>query len=201
MSFELAENFKCAICADYFDEPRMLPDCGHSFCTKCLIEVVKNRQQLECPMCRLPKPNVKSEQDVMQHLPINYALKSLKAAFDKQAATTASTSIPANADAGGKPSKCSHAELPRQKCKHCSERFCDVCELAHVAEMRRDLKLEAERVEAALKSNIEKHLHDSLANLNTGMANLINVWTAEFRQILESDAYEIVCFLGCHIQF
>lgn len=35
------EEIKCPLCAEFYDEnekvPLLLPECGHSFCLKCII--------------------------------------------------------------------------------------------------------------------------------------------------------------------
>lgn len=42
----------CSQCGDNFDEdqrtPRMLPECGHTFCTQCIKKLLKN-DVLKCP--------------------------------------------------------------------------------------------------------------------------------------------------------
>jgi hypothetical protein len=43
------EEIKCPLCENIYDEathlPRMLPDCGHSFCHLCLTQQFKIREQ------------------------------------------------------------------------------------------------------------------------------------------------------------
>lgn len=47
------EEIKCPLCAEFYDEnekvPLLLPECGHSFCLKCIInefEQVKDQQNI-----------------------------------------------------------------------------------------------------------------------------------------------------------
>jgi hypothetical protein len=50
------EEIKCPLCQDYYDEhdkaPILLPECGHSFCYKCITEAFElvHRQQQEFDM-------------------------------------------------------------------------------------------------------------------------------------------------------
>jgi len=39
--------FECAICLEQFNDPRVI-SCGHTFCTRCLLELKPNR----CPFCQ-----------------------------------------------------------------------------------------------------------------------------------------------------
>jgi hypothetical protein len=48
---KITEN-NCPICYDDLDEPSMVPCCNNIFCTKCLIEWLKDKEI--CPMCRDP---------------------------------------------------------------------------------------------------------------------------------------------------
>ena len=48
----------CDICFEKFAEggdqsPRMLTNCGHTYCYKCVRDVCRGRNQLECPTCRV----------------------------------------------------------------------------------------------------------------------------------------------------
>ncbi|CAF1307592.1 unnamed protein product [Rotaria sp. Silwood1] len=47
---DLLENvIKCAICLDYYGDPRLLP-CSHTFCLKCIKQTAKNNHgSFPCP--------------------------------------------------------------------------------------------------------------------------------------------------------
>lgn len=44
-------EFECPICYTIDYEQKIIPECGHSFCVKCLSKVT-NDDQLLCPECR-----------------------------------------------------------------------------------------------------------------------------------------------------
>ena len=52
-----SDYLTCSICWNVFTDPKML-SCGHSFCTKCLYDYIKNvsksksRDGFDCPICR-----------------------------------------------------------------------------------------------------------------------------------------------------
>jgi hypothetical protein len=48
-------ELKCSMCNRDFDEfdriPRLLPECGHSFCEKCIRNVIQERRNVfTCPI-------------------------------------------------------------------------------------------------------------------------------------------------------
>ena len=50
------EELVCTICFHFFDDsehcPRMLPSCGHTFCSKCLqnmIDKLQSNENFTCP--------------------------------------------------------------------------------------------------------------------------------------------------------
>lgn len=52
----------CAICSDILEDPRMVPDCEHSFCRECIERALNEIRPPRCPTCRgnLSSPNVLS---------------------------------------------------------------------------------------------------------------------------------------------
>lgn len=73
----------CPICFETFDDaarlPRILPDCGHSLCTDCLQNLIKNvasRDHLCCPKDRTPFRRFKPSAG-LKYFPKNYPLLSL----------------------------------------------------------------------------------------------------------------------------
>ncbi len=55
---KLDEQLNCSICLDTYTDPKLL-QCFHTYCTKCLIPLVRDRQgqlTLTCPACRQVTP-------------------------------------------------------------------------------------------------------------------------------------------------
>ena len=55
---KLDEQLNCSICLDTYTDPKLL-QCFHTYCTKCLIPLVRGRQgqlTLTCPACRQVTP-------------------------------------------------------------------------------------------------------------------------------------------------
>ena len=50
---QLNELLECSVCLERLDETcRVLP-CQHTFCKRCLKELVSARKELRCPECRI----------------------------------------------------------------------------------------------------------------------------------------------------
>ncbi|XP_068742924.1 tripartite motif-containing protein 2-like isoform X2 [Montipora capricornis] len=68
-----SESLECSICCEKFDDqqhcPRLLPACGHSFCTSCLQSLLKENP-INCPTCR----SAVSAPAGLATLPKNFAL-------------------------------------------------------------------------------------------------------------------------------
>lgn len=41
---------ECPICKKAHEKPRMLPECGHRFCSTCIVNALKTK--LKCPLCK-----------------------------------------------------------------------------------------------------------------------------------------------------
>ncbi|XP_032998253.1 E3 ubiquitin-protein ligase TRIM11-like isoform X2 [Lacerta agilis] len=49
----LCEEATCSICLEYFQDPVIIPECGHNFCRSCLIQCwEKSEGEASCPQCR-----------------------------------------------------------------------------------------------------------------------------------------------------
>ena len=46
-------EISCPICLDDFEEPKCLPSCAHNVCQHCLEGMVKRKDKIECPVCRV----------------------------------------------------------------------------------------------------------------------------------------------------
>ncbi|RVE72663.1 hypothetical protein OJAV_G00043100 [Oryzias javanicus] len=65
-------DYCCSVCCDVFKDPVLL-SCSHSFCRRCLTTWWTQKQNNECPLCKMV-----SQSD---HLPSNLALKNLCESF------------------------------------------------------------------------------------------------------------------------
>ncbi|XP_034962878.2 E3 ubiquitin-protein ligase TRIM39-like [Zootoca vivipara] len=57
-SITLQDEATCSICLDYFRDPVMIIDCGHSFCRPCIAQCPEGpgRDLSSCPQCRIAFP-------------------------------------------------------------------------------------------------------------------------------------------------
>lgn len=49
----LAQEMRCSICLELFDNPHSLP-CQHSFCYQCVMGCFRATRKMECPLCKAP---------------------------------------------------------------------------------------------------------------------------------------------------
>uniref|UniRef100_A0A8C6V9P9 RING-type domain-containing protein n=1 Tax=Naja naja TaxID=35670 RepID=A0A8C6V9P9_NAJNA len=50
---DLVEEATCSICLDYFQDPVLIPECGHNFCRGCLTRNWgTSESEASCPKCR-----------------------------------------------------------------------------------------------------------------------------------------------------
>jgi len=64
----LNELLECSVCLEQLDQSSKALPCQHTFCRRCLEEIVERRKELRCPECR-----VLVEEDV-DDLPANILL-------------------------------------------------------------------------------------------------------------------------------
>ena len=67
-SVQLNELLECSVCLEPLDQSSKVLPCQHTFCIRCLKEIVERRKELRCPECRIPV-----EEDV-DDLPVNILL-------------------------------------------------------------------------------------------------------------------------------
>ncbi|XP_045884648.1 nuclear factor 7, brain-like [Micropterus dolomieu] len=72
MASRLAEELSCPVCHEVFRDPVVL-SCSHSFCKVCLDDYRREKQALECPVCKKRSSRLK--------LTCNLVLKNLCEAF------------------------------------------------------------------------------------------------------------------------
>lgn len=49
----LNDLLECSVCLDRLDTSSKVLPCQHTFCTKCLEEIVHKHKELRCPECRI----------------------------------------------------------------------------------------------------------------------------------------------------
>ncbi|KAH7691200.1 hypothetical protein AAVH_40289, partial [Aphelenchoides avenae] len=70
---DVAETLpECPVCLDMFEQPRILPACGHTLCGKCVAPLVTRTNNLPTAMCPLCKVVSAMPQG---GFPVNYALR------------------------------------------------------------------------------------------------------------------------------
>ena len=72
-------NLICTSCKTDFNEenqPRLFPDCGHTFCSSCVSILIQNKTQVECPEDGLSNSHFSVEKG-MESFPINCSLLKL----------------------------------------------------------------------------------------------------------------------------
>ena len=65
----LLSALECPICLQLYSEPRILTNCGHSLCTRCIDALSIAPPEVECPMC-----SVVTYYASIRDLPINFTL-------------------------------------------------------------------------------------------------------------------------------
>ncbi len=183
---KLDEQLNCSICFDTYTEPKLL-QCFHTYCTKCLIPLVRGRQgqlTLTCPACRqvtpVPPNGVRVLQSAFQindFIGIRDDLKKVKDLIPSQEPGV-------EGDATSQtPSKntthyCSeHADRePELYCETCNELICWKCAVKGGKHRDHDydpLDEAFDKYKGETTSSLEpmekqlKTIHTALAQLNT----------------------------------
>lgn len=83
----MEEDLTCPICSEFFDMtmkmPRLFGYCGHTYCSSCLIDLIKGKNEVFCPEDNKqfelfnPKKGIDS-------FPINFALNKLIKAKEEE---------------------------------------------------------------------------------------------------------------------
>jgi len=91
---------ECPICFDYYEDPRILTNCGHTLCTKCIIDIISTNTEnidsylyIDCPTC---SETTKIENVDISSLKINYTVSSIIDSLQRKKLenTSLSTSCP-----------------------------------------------------------------------------------------------------------
>ena len=76
---QLYDLLSCRLCSQIFDNPRMMPGCGHTFCCSCLLDKFQgidifSTQTVPCPTCDMSNPLYSLG---VEGLPSNIVVKDL----------------------------------------------------------------------------------------------------------------------------
>lgn len=52
-ALQLNELLECSVCLEQLDQSCKVLPCQHTFCRRCLKEIVERRKELRCPECRI----------------------------------------------------------------------------------------------------------------------------------------------------
>lgn len=101
MNENILKYIECPICLEIYNKPRILTNCGHTFCSKCIIlhisnpiNIINNHVHIECFICK-KKTEILND---INSLKLNYTLISLIDHISKQKyiETLISKSLPIN---------------------------------------------------------------------------------------------------------
>jgi hypothetical protein len=142
-----ASPHTCRICLEDYDEsrrcPRLLPWCGHTFCSNCLHSLfaqLKPQQVFSCPLDRKePSASVAGDYASAEQLPKNFFALDIieKERLHLLAASpsSSSSSSPSSSSSSSSPSSC---ELCEEKhpavacCLDCSQNICATAKSMHM---------------------------------------------------------------------
>ena len=86
MNDDTLKYIECPICLEIYKKPRILTNCGHTFCSRCIIEYIsnpsilnKNPLVIECFVCKK-----KTQINNIESLKLNYTLISIVEHIKKQ---------------------------------------------------------------------------------------------------------------------
>lgn len=141
MAKGLSDLTKCTICIDVFSDPRILP-CVHTFCLKCLLNCMTDRQpgdDMPCPLCRtlFTIPD-----DGLSGLQKNFFMEeaiSLRKISAEEEATHMLCDECSCRDAAGP----SEAKSSTKRCFECQQNDRDHC--PHYSQYRRSAQSDEER--------------------------------------------------------
>ncbi|KAG6452013.1 RING finger protein nhl-1 isoform X2 [Manduca sexta] len=141
------ELVQCALCLEVMHNPKMLP-CQHTFCMACLTVYIADLAVVECPICRT-RIQVHG-QNFVNELPSNLYIDSLLNIVGiKNMPVKTSETPPSTPGTVGMQSvdlfaagvRCCHCKTmcdstEVSSCLHCKLKFCQVCWLQHLDDMR-----------------------------------------------------------------
>ena len=125
----MASSTFCGLCLEAYDEgartPRMLPACGHTFCTVCLAGLSKDAS-IVCPLDR--KATELRGGVVVDVCPKNFALIESIGAQPAPGHAAGGAPLPSDAT---RCQGCATAHAATQFCTECEESYCDMVAAIH----------------------------------------------------------------------
>uniref|UniRef100_A0A670HZR3 Zinc finger protein RFP-like n=1 Tax=Podarcis muralis TaxID=64176 RepID=A0A670HZR3_PODMU len=138
---DLCEEATCSICLEYFQDPVIIPECGHNFCRSCLILYWgKSEGEASCPQCRktVEQGSIRPNQQLANFVEITQKFSHLGG----------------KKEAEGKGRVCEkHQEPLKLFCKEDEAPICLVCDRAKEHKSHEAVPIE----EASLEYKVGKH--------------------------------------------
>ena len=116
---ELGEEITCAVCYEYFIDPKILP-CCHYYCKKCVRAMADRENPFACPQCRRPAELPTNRDPAV--LPTAYFINRIKDVHGKMEKARGRVAARCEMCATGK------AEA---FCRQCTEFICSDCARSH----------------------------------------------------------------------
>ncbi len=180
---KLDEQLNCSICLDTYTDPKLL-QCFHTYCTKCLIPLVRDEQGqliLTCPTCRqvtpLPPNGVRDLQSAFHINDFIEIRDDLKKAKDP--ISSLESGVEDDATISTPPKKMTHYCSEHDKelelyCETCNELICWKCAVRSGKHHDHDydpLNEAFEKYKEEITSSLEP-MEKQLKSIHTALANL-----------------------------
>ena len=152
----------CPVCLELFKTPKVLPDCGHSFCSCCLTKILQlsnEQNRIACPECRVVSSLPINNGSSTNHTGVNTtsrfvdAVNGLRTNIQLQRTVSLYELSVRDRDAMEQEQKigkinfssftdvCPHVFLTKSplNCNHCGGKFCNGCGIAHMEKMKLEM--------------------------------------------------------------
>lgn len=171
---KFSEELKCAICLDFFANPRTLK-CQHSFCENCLKPLIA-KNYFHCPQCRYRNfPN-----RGLDTFPKNTLLGNLISSISISKAACP---------------QCKTTNSNLTVCEHCSEIFCKECMNMHyntelksfedrIAKMQNSSR-EIENIKKTIIQEEQTFLKDTVSQMDLLRDKFLSLWSERKLKLVE----------------
>ena len=139
---EFAEDIECPICAEQYDDPRVMP-CGHTCCFECIRKCRGDRQpgqSMPCPFCMQEFTALPSE------LPKNYSVMNI---LGKIKVESGSAGVPG----------CCHQHADKKIeicCTDCAVAICTICVKSHNGHKFSDVNSYCDNIREQMTNDVVK---------------------------------------------